>query len=156
MTKELDPALKVTIERLEDNLGPYRTISRLTAEIASVLGFLALGLAMVGLYGTVAYGVNRRAREIGLRIALGAGAGNVLGMVIRQSMRPVLSGALIGVLMCAATSRILSKLLFGVSPHDAVAFTAVPVVLLAIALLAIWLPARRALQVDPVVALREN
>ena len=156
VAKRLDPALKIEVQRLEDNLGPYQTISRITAEVASLLGFLALALAMVGLYGTVSYGVNRRTREIGLRIALGARSADVLGMMIKQSLRPVLIGAAAGIVLCAGTSSLLSKLLFGVSPHDAVAFTAVPALMLAIAVIAIWLPARRALLVDPVVALREN
>lgn len=152
----LDPALKAGVAPLEDNLRPYRTISRLMAISAGVLGLLAMVLSMIGLYGTVAYGVSRRTREIGVRVALGASAGDVLWLLIRQAMRPVVIGALAGIVLCAAASRILSVILFGVSPHDAVAFAGVPVVLGVIALLASWLPARRALAVDPVVALREN
>ena len=154
--KTLDPALKVTVARLEDNLGPYRTISRLTAGAAGVLGIAALGLAMIGLYGTVAYGVSRRTREIGLRLALGARAANVLSLLVRQAMRPVAIGVTVGVILCAAVSRLLAGLLFGVSPHDMVTFTAVPALLVAIALLAAWIPARKALDVDPAVTLREN
>jgi predicted permease len=154
--KALDPALKVRVSKLEENLGPYQTISRLTAGGAGILGFAALGLAMIGLYGTVAHGVSRRTREIGLRMALGARAGDVLSLLIRQAMRPVAIGAAIGVILCAAVSRILAGLLFGVSPHDAVTFTVVPVLLAGIALLAAWLPARKALEVDPAVTLREN
>jgi predicted permease len=155
-TKELDPALKVSVARLEENLGPYRTISRLTAGAAGLLGFAALGLAVVGLYGTVAYGVSRRTREIGLRLALGARAGSLLSLLVRQAMRPVVIGAGFGMVLCAAVSRILAGLLFGVSPHDVVTFTAVPAILVGIALLAAWIPARKALDVDPAVTLREN
>lgn len=154
--KALDPALKVTVAKLEENLGPYQTISRLTAGAAGVLGIVALGLAMIGLYGTVAYGVSRRTREIGLRLALGARATNVLSLLVRQAMRPVAIGAGVGVILCAAVSRVLAGLLFGVSPHDAVTFTVVPMLLVGIALLAAWIPARRALSVDPAVTLREN
>ena len=154
--KTLDPALKVRVARLEDNLGPYRTISRLTAGAAGVLGIAALGLAMIGLYGMVAYGVSRRTREIGLRLALGARATNVLSLLVRQAMRPVAIGVTVGVILCAAVSRLLAGLLFGVSPHDMVTFTAVPALLVAIALLAAWIPARKALDVDPAVTLREN
>lgn len=154
--KSLDPALKLNVSKLEDNLGPYQTISRLTAGAAGILGFAALGLAMIGLYGTVSYGVSRRTREIGLRLALGARSGNVLSLLLRQAMRPVAIGAALGVILCAAVSRILAGLLFGVSPHDVVTFTAVPALLIAIALLAAWFPARKALDVDPAVTLREN
>jgi ABC-type antimicrobial peptide transport system permease subunit len=154
--KALDPALKVRVAKLEDNLGPYQAISRLTAGAAGILGFSALALAMIGLYGTVAYGVSRRTREIGLRLALGAKARNLLSLLVRQAMRPVAIGACIGMAMCAAVSRVLAGLLFGVSPYDAVTFAAVPVLLAGIALVAAWIPARRALDVDPAVTLREN
>jgi macrolide transport system ATP-binding/permease protein len=154
--KDLDPALKVRVARLEENLAPYQTISRLTAGAAGVLGFAALGLSMIGLYGTVAYGVSRRTREIGLRLALGARAENVMSLLLRQAMRPVAIGAAVGLALCAAVSRILAGLLFGVSPYDVVTFTALPALLVGIALLAAGIPARRALDVDPAVTLREN
>ena len=154
--RSLDPGLKVDVAKLEDNLGPYRAISRLTAGVAGILGALALVLAMVGLYGTVAYGVNCRTREIGVRMALGATRLSVLKLLTLQAMRPVTIGACIGIVLCAAVSRVLSGMLLGVSPHDAITFTGVPALLLAISLVAAWLPARRALRVDPAVALREN
>ena len=91
-----------------------------------------------------------------MRLALGARAGNVLSLLVRQAMRPVAIGAAVGVILCAAVSRILAGLLFGVSPHDAVTFTVIPALLVGIALLAAWLPARKALDVDPAVTLREN
>lgn len=156
VVESLDPALKVSVAPLEDNLRPYRAISRLMAISAGMLGLLAMVLSMIGLYGTVAYGVSRRTREIGVRVALGASARDVIWLLIRQAMRPVILGALAGVALCAATSRILSVILFGVSPHDVLAFAGVPMLLGVIALVATWLPARRALSVDPVVALREN
>ena len=111
---------------------------------------------MIGLDGTVAYGVSRRTREIGLRLALGARAENVMSLLLRQAMRPVAIGAAVGLALCAAVSRILAGLLFGVSPYDVVTFTAVPALLVGIALLAAGIPARRALDVDPAVTLREN
>jgi putative ABC transport system permease protein len=155
-TKTLDPALKVSVARLEENLGPYQTISRLTAGGAGILGLAALMLAMLGLYGTVAYGVTGRTHEIGLRLALGAQTGNVLSLLLRQAMRPVAIGAVVGMILCATLSRILAGVLFGVSPHDVVTFASVPVLLVGIALIAAWIPARRALDVDPAVTLREN
>jgi len=155
-TKSLDPALKVKVAKLEDNLGLYQAISRLTAGGAGILGFSSLALAMVGLYGTVAYGVSRRMREIGLRLALGARTRDVLSLLVKQALRPVAIGAAVGVALCATVSRILSGLLFGVSPYDVVTFTSVPVLLMGIALLAAWIPARQALDVDPAVTLREN
>ncbi|WP_109487319.1 ABC transporter permease [Occallatibacter savannae] len=154
--KGIDPALNLTVTKLEENLGPYQAISRLTAGAAGILGFAALSLAMIGLYGTVAYGVSRRTGEIGLRLALGARARDVMSMLVRQAMRPVAIGAGAGVLLCAGVSRVLAGLLFGVSPYDAVTFTAVPGLLVGIACVAAWIPARRALKVDPAVALREN
>jgi len=154
--KALDPALKVRVAKLEDNLAPYQAISRLTAGAAGILGFSALALAMIGLYGTVAYGVSRRTREIGLRLALGANTGDLLSLLVRQAMRPVAIGAAVGVILCAAVSRILAGVLFGVSPYDVVTFTAVPAMLVGIALLASWIPAHKALDVDPAVTLREN
>jgi predicted permease len=154
--RSFNSSLKVDVAPLEENLAPYRAISRLTAGAAGTLAIVALGLAIIGLYGTVAYGVSRRTREIGLRIALGAERGHVLRLLISQAMRPVIIGALVGIALCASISRILSGILFGVSPHDAITFAGVPLLLAGIALLAAYLPAQRALRVDPVVALREN
>jgi putative ABC transport system permease protein len=93
-------------------------------------------------------------REIGIRMALGADSGKIMTLVLRQAMRPVLIGGLVGVAGCAAVSQVLSSMLFGVSAHDPIAFALVPLFLLVVALLASYIPTRRAMKVDPMVALR--
>ena len=150
----LDPDLIVDVTRLEDNLELWRTPSRIVAALSGVLGGLALLLASIGVYGVVSYGVSQRIREIGIRMTLGADGREVMSLLLRQAMRPVLIGAAVGVAGCAAVSQIFSKVLYGIGAHDPIAFIGVPVFLLGIALLASYIPARRATRVDPVVALR--
>jgi ABC-type antimicrobial peptide transport system permease subunit len=120
----------------------------------SIFGSLALGLAVVGLYGVKAYSVARRTREIGIRMALGAQAGAVLKMIMREGSVMVITGVAIGLLLAMATGKILSGILYEVGPLDPAAFTIAPLVLVAAALIATWLPARRATQVNPIQALR--
>jgi len=120
----------------------------------SIFGALALGLAVVGLYGVKAYSVARRTREIGIRMALGAQAGAVLKMIMREGSIMLVSGIAIGLLLAIATARILSGILYGVGALDPVAFTVAPLVLAIAALIATWLPARRATQINPIQALR--
>jgi putative ABC transport system permease protein len=111
-------------------------------------------LACIGVYGVVSYAVSRRVREIGIRMTLGADAREVKRLILRQAMWPVVIGALVGIAGCAAVSQILKSMLFGISPHDPLAFVVVPLVLLSVALLASYIPARRATKVDPMVSLR--
>jgi putative ABC transport system permease protein len=117
---------------------------------------VALGLAVVGIYGVAAMSVTRRTREIGIRMALGAQAGDVLGTVLAQGMWPVALGGLAGVAGAVGVTRALRSMLFGVTPLDPVSFALAPIVLAAVALLACYLPARRALRIDPIAALREE
>ena len=152
--RALDPDLVVDVTRLEDNLELWRTPSRIVAAVSGVLGTFALLLASIGVYGVVSYGVSQRIREIGIRMTLGADGRELLGLLLRQAMRPVVIGALIGIAGCAAVSQVLSGVLYGIGSHDPLAFLCVPVFLLMVALLASYLPARRATKVDPVVALR--
>jgi macrolide transport system ATP-binding/permease protein len=152
--RALDPELAVDVTKLEDNLEIWRTPSRIVAALSGTLGALALLLASIGVYGVVSYGVSRRIREIGIRMTLGADGKEVMKLLLRQAMRPVLIGAAAGVAGCAAVSQILSKVLYGIGSHDPIAFIGVPVFLLGVALLASYIPARRATRVDPVVALR--
>jgi macrolide transport system ATP-binding/permease protein len=151
---ELDPDVMVDVTKFEDNLENGRVPARIVAGLSGALGALALLLAAVGVYGVVSYAVSRRTREIGIRMTLGADGRDVMRLMLRQSMRPVLIGAAIGVAACAAVSGVLAQVLFGISAHDPIAFVFVPAFLVGIALLASYVPARRATRVNPVVALR--
>jgi ABC-type antimicrobial peptide transport system permease subunit len=117
---------------------------------------LALSLASVGLYGVMAYSVNQRRREIGVRMALGAGQGNVMAFVLRQGMTVVLRGIALGVGLAFLIGRALSRFLYGVSGGDLVSIGGPALVLLVAAFAACYLPARSASRVDPLVALRES
>ena len=122
-----------------------------------LVGFFAtaaLLLAVVGLYGVMAYSVTRRTVEIGVRIALGATQAKILSLVLAQGTRVVVAGIVIGVIGSFAITRAIRSLLFGVSPTDPLTFITVALLLVAVALLACWFPARRAAKVDPMVALR--
>jgi macrolide transport system ATP-binding/permease protein len=156
VVRAAEPNLAVEMAPLEDNLEQWRTPSRIVGILAGTLGGLALLIAAMGIYGVTAFAVSRRVREIGIRMALGADAGAVKRLILRQSMRPVLIGAVVGIAGCAGVSQVLSSMLFGVSAYDLWSFVGVPVVLIAIALLASGMPARRATRVDPMVALRHE
>jgi predicted permease len=150
----LDADVPVDVVRLEDYLEIWRSPSRIVAALAGALGALALLLASIGVYGMVSYSVSRCVHEIGIRMALGADRIEVMKLVLEQAMRPVLIGGLAGVAGCAAVSHVLSSMLFGLSAHDPIAFISVPLLLLVVALIASYIPARRAMCVDPIVALR--
>ena len=149
-----DRDLHLRIAPLRDNIRSYIETSRFLTSISGTLAAFALLLASIGIYGTVAFAVARRTREIGIRMALGAAGRNVIGVVAREAMRTVAIGAAIGLILCALVTRVLERVLFGVSPLDAVAFLAVPVVLVGVALVATYLPARKAVRIDPMIALR--
>ncbi|HKW63918.1 MAG TPA: ABC transporter permease [Candidatus Acidoferrum sp.] len=149
-----DPGLMVSVTKLADNLEAWRIPSRIVAVMSGVLGALALLLASIGVHGVISYGVSQRIREIGIRMTLGADGRDVMRLVLRQALRPVVIGAIVGVVGCAAVSQVLSDVLYGIGSHDPIAFIGVPVFLLGIAFLASYIPARRAVRVDPVVALR--
>jgi len=102
----------------------------------------------------VSYGVSQRIREIGIRMTLGANGRDVMCLVLRQALRPVVIGAIVGIIGCAAVSHVLSDALYGIGSHDPIAFIGVPLFLLGIAFLASYFPARHAACVDPMVALR--
>ena len=122
--------------------------------LMTVFGGSALLLAAIGIYGLMAYSVAQRTQEIGIRLALGAGASHVKNMVVFQGLRLAIVGVAIGLGAAFLLSRVLSSFLFGVTARDPLVFTVVPFVLTGVALLAVWLPARRASRVDPILALR--
>jgi len=152
---ELDPNLPISNMRSFDQI-VYRSVApqRLNAVLLSIFGVLALLLATTGIYGVLSYSITRRTPEIGLRVALGATRSNILGMTIRQGLRPALIGALLGAIGAFWLSRYLATLLFGVKPFDALTYLAVAALLLATAALACYIPGRRAMQTDPATALR--
>ena len=127
---------------------------RLAAGLLGIFGLLALGLASIGIYGVMAYTVSQRTREIGIRMALGAEKSDVLGMVVRQGMLLVGAGVALGLAGAMAVTRFAVSVLFGVSATEPLTFAVVTMLLLGAALLACYIPSRRAAKVDPVVALR--
>jgi predicted permease len=128
--------------------------NRMAATIAAVLGALGMFLAALGIYGVLSYSVSQRFREIGIRIALGAQKGHVLRLVVGHGLRLAVFGAAVGIVAALAITRGMSSLLFGVSATDPITFAAVALLVTAVAVLAAYLPARRATRVDPMVALR--
>jgi putative ABC transport system permease protein len=122
--------------------------------LLAVFAAVAMVLAAIGIYGVIAYSVTQRTREIGIRMALGARRTQMLGMVLRQSMTLVAIGLVIGFIVALAATRVMATLLYGVGANDISIYAAVITLLAAAALLASYVPARRAMRVDPMVALR--
>jgi macrolide transport system ATP-binding/permease protein len=152
---ELDPSLRVyEIETLEQYAAESLWKTRWQASLLAVFGFLAMALAAVGLYGVVAYSVAQRTREIGVRLAMGAQRGDVMWMVLGRGLGLTAAGIALGVVLSAMATRLIGRLLLGLSPLDPVSFGAASLAWLGIAMLATYVPARRAMRVDPVVALR--
>jgi len=153
--RALDPTLLMFDEKtLTTHCGVLLFLDRIVVTFLSAFGLLALALAAIGLYGVMAYSVTARTREIGIRMALGAQGGDVLKQVIKQGMVLTLIGVAIGLAAAFALTRLIGSLLFGVSMTDALTFTLVSLLLAAVALLACYIPARRATKVDPMIALR--
>jgi predicted permease len=154
------------IHALDQNLAPLDTISlqeqvdrmsytqRLAAALLAIFGGMALFLAAIGLYGVMSYSVSQSTRELGVRMALGARAGDVLRLVISRGLRLTTAGIVIGALAALLMTRLMGNLLYKVSPRDPIAFGSALLVLIAVALLACFIPARRATRIDPVRALR--
>jgi predicted permease len=160
------PAVRAVVDQIDHNL-PIEDVAtqsenidrlllqeRLIARLSSFFGGLALVLACVGLYGLLSYEVTRRTREIGIRMALGAGQRNVLRMVVGQGIALATTGVIVGIVAAFGVTRYLRSFLFDVHPGDPVTLVSVAAILLIVALAACWIPARRATRVDPMVALR--
>ena len=144
----------VRVQTLTERIAPQWRSWRLGATMLTAFGLLALVIASLGLYGVTAYGVTQRTQEIGVRIALGASRRDVVGLAVVQAVRATGIGALVGVLLALALGRAVSSLLFGITPADPASVVGAIVVLLAVAALAAYLPARRAAAIDPMEALR--
>jgi predicted permease len=153
--REIDPKLPIlSIQTQTTQIDKTLFEQRLIADLSSLFGILALVLACVGLYGVVSYSVARRTNEIGIRLALGAERRDILVLVLRQGMVLALTGLALGVMGAAVLTRLLKAFLYGVKPMDLVTFTVCSLLLLAVELMASYLPARQATKVDPMVALR--
>jgi predicted permease len=153
----LDRDLPISaIQTMEQIVYGSVTQQRFNLTLLGTFAALALLLAAVGIYGVISYSVTQRTREIGVRMALGARARDVSRLVMRQGIKLALLGVALGLGGALALTRWMESLLFGVSPTDPLTFSAIALLLTAVALLACWLPARRATRVDPLVALRHD
>jgi len=154
----VDPGVAATTSTLQAMLRRTQAflVAGMSAAIASSIGLFGLLLASMGIYSTVSYDVVLRTRELGIRMAIGAQKRNVLTLVMRGSLRPVVAGLLLGTVLAVGASRLLRGVLYGLSAVDIVSFAGASLLFLVIALAASWLASRRAMRVDPLVALREQ
>lgn len=153
----LDPQLPIAnVSTLEESLAETIAARRFIMVLLAAFAAIAALLAAIGIYGVVSYLVAQRTRELGVRMALGAHRGDVLRLVLAQSLRQVLPGVVLGSVAALALTRLLRSQLFGIAPHDPLTFAAVPLGVIAISVLATLLPARRAAAVDPILALRRE
>jgi putative ABC transport system permease protein len=155
MVWQVDPSIPVTqVRPMSEVLSVSLAAQRFNTLLLGVFAGVALLLASVGLYGVLAFSVAQRTREIGIRMALGAQAGDVLHLILRQGLALSVLGVGVGISASLAGTRVLRGLLYGVAPTDPATFAAVAFLLVAVALVACLIPARRAMKVDPMVALR--
>jgi predicted permease len=153
---ELDPTLPVDIESMGDRVGKLMAVPRFDALLLGIFAAMALLLAAIGLYGVVAFLVAQRTQEIGVRMALGATPGGIAKLVLGRAARWTFAGAAIGLAASLAGARVMQSLLYHVQPRDPLALGVSLIVLIAVAMLAAFVPARRAAAVDPMVALRHE
>ena len=153
----VNPNLPVArVATLEELVADSMGRTSFTLVMLAIAAGVALFLGSVGIYGVISYIVAQRTREIGVRMAMGAERSDVSGMVLRQALGLSAAGVLIGLVAAAGLTRLMASLLYGVSPMDPITLGSVSVALASVAVLASWLPARRAASVDPVVALRSE
>jgi ABC-type antimicrobial peptide transport system permease subunit len=150
----LDQTLPVEIQTLDERVGKLAQRPRFSAILLSLFAGIGVLLAAIGIYGVVGYLVAQRTREIGVRMALGAAPGTILRMVLYNVARWTILGALFGLLGAWWSARVLESLLFEVKPHDPFLLGLALLFLTAVVFVAAWVPARRAMRVDPVIALR--
>lgn len=155
--RAVDPSIPIfQVATMDQRIGRSVAESRFNTQLLTVLGVLGLGLAVVGIYGVVAFFVARRTREIGIRAALGASRSSIRGMVVRQGLAPVLVGVALGTVASLAATRLLAGQLRGVSPHDPLTIVLVGACLVAVATGAMLIPAASASRIDATVAMRED
>ncbi|HVH08526.1 MAG TPA: ABC transporter permease [Gemmatimonadales bacterium] len=142
------------IVSLEQLIGRQTAARRFNTTLLTIFALIAVGLALVGIYGVTAYAVTQRTRELGIRMALGARGADVVTLLMKESLRRVAAGVALGLVAAWGVTRALAAMLFEVAPRDAPTFAATAVLLIVVALVATWVPARRATKVDPMVALR--
>jgi ABC-type antimicrobial peptide transport system permease subunit len=153
----VDPAQPIRdAQAFNDIIGESLGDRRLSLSLLTTFALIAVALALIGVYGVISYGVSRRTQEFGVRIALGGGDWHIFGLVISQVAKVALAGVGAGLLGAVVVSGLLSHQLFGVSRFDATTFMAVPLVIVACAMVACMLPARRAVRIAPMEALREE
>jgi ABC-type lipoprotein release transport system permease subunit len=151
----LDPQMPMfDTKTFEEHIGISLFLQRMAATLLSIFGVLALSLAAVGLYGLMAYTVSQRTRELGIRISIGAKRGDVLKLILKQGLLLSVIGMIGGLITALIVTRFSAHLLYGVSAADPVTFSITTLLLLLVALVACYFPARRATRVDPMVALR--
>jgi ABC-type antimicrobial peptide transport system permease subunit len=151
----LDPQLAVAnIRTMDQEMASSVAAPKFNTFVLGLFAFLALFLAAIGIYGVLAYAVAQQSHEIGIRMALGAQRRDVMRLVLVRGARLALAGTAIGLLASFGLTRLMSSLLYGISASDPLTFAAVAIVLVAVALLACYIPAHRAMRVDPLVALR--
>ncbi|MFN0124884.1 MAG: ADOP family duplicated permease, partial [Blastocatellia bacterium] len=151
----VEPHLALTnIATMQDRLSESMWRQRFTTSVLGAFSLVALAIAALGVFGVTSYLVSQRTQEIGLRMALGAGPRDVLTMILAQGLRLIIPGIALGLIAALALTRVMSGLLYGVSPTDPLTFAAIAALLTLVALLACWIPARRATKVDPMIALR--
>jgi putative ABC transport system permease protein len=155
--QSVNPELPVFgAQTLDDALSASLSERRFSLEMVALFAMTALLLAGLGIYGTISYLVSERTHEIGVRLALGAQRGKILEMVLRQGLGLVIGGAAVGLVGALIASHLMAGLLYGVRPTDPITFVGVTLVLTIVALVACYIPARRAMRVDPLVALRHE
>jgi putative ABC transport system permease protein len=154
--QELNPEIPARFRTFSQVYSASLGSRRFNLILIGFFGVVALLLATAGVFGVMAYSVSRRTREIGVRVALGAGSREVLGMILGQGLRTIFIGVAIGIAGSLALTRSVQSLLFGVTPTDPLTYVAVAMLLTVVAVTASYIPARRAMRVDPMVALRHE